>query len=170
MERTFGRSKRGTRIITRLKHRSQRYTLIGAMGLGGMKAPWLIGRGMSQKDFLKYLKEHLIPVLPAGTTVVWDNLNIHKSDEVQELMKEAGLVGICQSRYSPDFNPIEKAWSKIKTLVRGKRPRGAKELRAAVSWAWEQITLKDIRGYFKHCGLLLHQDSPISIEVQKLAV
>lgn len=170
MTRSYGRAPRGQRISARLKHRAKRYTLIGAMGLDGMKAKWVIPRGMSDEDMRKYITERLIPALGAGRIVIWDNLKAHRQVEVLDAMEKAGITVYFQSRYSPDFNPIEKAWSKLKTLVRGKQPKGAKELRAAVDWAWKQITFEDIRGYFKHVGLLDDQNSRASIAAQWYAV
>ncbi len=170
MRRTYGRAPRGKRISSRLKHRAKRYTLIGAMGLDGMKAKWLIPDGMTDKRMRKYTQKYLIPALGPGRIIIWDNLSQHYLTDVLGALNDAGIKVYFQSPYSPDFNPIEKAWSKIKILVRGRKPRGAKQLRAAVDWAWGQITLQDIRGYFKHCDLLLERDSLTSIQVQKVAI
>lgn len=152
MQRTHGRSRRGERVVGRHRHRARRYTLIGAMGLDdGMVGKWLIDRGMSEKDFVQWINEYLVPQLGPHRIIIWDNLRAHKAPEVEAALRKAGHVVLCQSRYSPDFNPIEKAWSKIKSIVRGLHPTNAHTLRQAVDKAWEQITKSDIRGFIVHC-------------------
>ena len=151
MTRSHGRSHKGKRVHGRLKHRSARYTLIGAVGIDGLYGQWLINRAMSQKDFETYIETILIPALPPRRIVIWDNLNSHYSEFVAEAMRKAGHIILFQSAYSPDLNPIEKVWSKIKALVRGQQPRGAADLRQAVDWAWGQVTRNDIWGWFAHC-------------------
>ena len=116
MTRTYGRSPRGVRIIAKFRRRAKRYTLIGAMGLDGMKAKWLIGTGVKDEEFETWVEQHLIPSLRPGSIVIWDNLDAHYSEVAAKMLKDAGISFYFQSPYSPDFNPIEKAWSKM-TLV-----------------------------------------------------
>ena len=148
MHPRYGYARRGRRVVVKLKSRPTRYTLIGAMRLGAMLAPKVWPRGMKADDWVEWVIEDLIPVLKPGSIVIWDNLNIHYNQYAINALQEAGHMVLFQSRYSPDFNPIEMAWSKIKTLVRGSRPRGAKLLRAAITKAWSAITSRDIDGYF----------------------
>ena len=151
MTRSHGRAPRGQRIDCRLQVRTLRYTLIGAVNLQGLLAPKLWGRAMTQQDWEHYVEHDLIPVLPPHSILIWDNLNIHKTQKALELLRKAGICVFFQSRYSPDFNPIEKVWSKLKTLVRGLQPRGAKDLREAVAEVCPQITPDDLWGFFTHC-------------------
>ena len=105
---------------------------------------------MSEEDWVGWVIEDLLPTLKSGSIVIWDNLNIHYNRYAIDALEEEGHVVLFQSRYSPDLNPIEKAWSKLKTLIRGIRPRGAAQLRAAIDKAWQAITPRDIDGYFSH--------------------
>lgn len=148
MDRRYGYARRGKRVVQRVKSRPTRYTLIGAMRMGQMLAKKVWPRGMKESDWLVWLKEDLLPVLKPGSLVIWDNLNIHYNAEGIELLEKNGHVVLFQSRYSPDFNPIEKGWSKVKAFLRRARPRGAAQLRAALDKAWEAITPNDITGYF----------------------
>ena len=134
-----------------MQTRTKRYTLIAAVTLEGVIAPKIWGRGMTQKDWERYIEHDLIPALPPHALLIWDNLNIHKSEKALALLRNAGVHVFFQSRYSPDLNPIEKVWSKLKTLVRGLQPRGAKELREAVASVCPRITPDDIWGFFTHC-------------------
>ena len=118
------------------------------MRIGAMLAPRVWPRAMTADDWVKWVIEDLIPALKPGSIVIWDNLNIHYNQYAIDALEEAGHVVLFQSRYSPDLNPIEKAWSKIKILVRAMRPRGAADLRAAIAKAWLAITTSDIDGYF----------------------
>lgn len=106
---------------------------------------------MTQEDFELWVEEELMPKLSPGDIVIWDNLNIHKSIKVRTVLAKAHCAVFFQSRYSPDFNPIEKAWSKLKAFVRRHRPKGAREMKRALALAWEAVTDEDIEGYFKHC-------------------
>lgn len=160
MTRSHGRAPRGRRIACRMQVRTPRYTLIGAIHLQGLLAPKLWGRAMTQKDWEQYVEHDLIPALPPHSILIMDNLNIHKTPKALDLLKKAGVHVFFQSRYSPDFNPIEKVWSKLKALIRGLQPRGAKQLREAVAKACPQITQDDLWGFFNHC-------LPISPETQR---
>lgn len=150
MRPRYGYARRGRRVVVRRKSRPTRYTLIGAMRIGAMLAPRVWNRAMKADDWVRWVIEDLIPALSPGSIVVLDNLNIHYNQYAIDALKEAGHTVLFQSRYSPDLNPIEMAWSKIKTLVRGMRPRGAAQLRAAINKAWKAITPSDIDGYFSH--------------------
>lgn len=155
MGRKRGRASKGERVVCGLRKRSPSYTLIGGMGLYGMVGKWLIPKAITLPKMIEYIEQVLIPELPAGSWVIWDNWDVHRAPWVQYLFRKAGVILLFQARYSPDMNPIEQAWTKIKTLVRGRRPRSAKELREAVAWAWDQIDRLDISNFFEHAGLVV---------------
>lgn len=97
--------------------------------------------------------EHvLVPVLRPGRVVVMDNLAPHKAAHVRELIEHAGCRLLFLPPYSPDFNPIEPAWGKLKTLLRGVGARTLGALEAALSTLVDAITAADAAGYFRHCG------------------
>jgi len=148
MSPKYGYGARGRRIVARKRKKSKRYTLIGAMGFNRMIAPLVLPRAMKLKDWIRWIKYQLLPQLAPYSIVIWDNLNIHYNFEARLALEKFGHLVLFQSRYSPDLNPIEKAWSKLKASLRRFRPRGAKALRAAIAHAWSTITPKDIDGYF----------------------
>lgn len=144
----YGYARGSRRLRAPVRKRSPRYTLIGAMGLCGMLAASLLNRAMTEQDWVSWVKEHLLPSLPARSVVIWDNLNIHYNKEAIKALEDAGHVVLHQSRYSPDLNPIEMAWNKMKTLVRQAQPKGAALMRQAVDAAWNAITKDDILQFF----------------------
>ena len=102
--------------------------------------------------FVTYLGQVLCPTLKQGDIVVMDNLSVHKSPEVQHLVEVAGAEVRFLPAYSPDLNPIEKMWSKIKALLRSAEARTPEQLDQAISMAFSKITTNDAAGYFASCG------------------
>jgi len=102
--------------------------------------------------FVTYLGEVLCPTLRRGDIVVMDNLAVHKSPQVTALVEAVGAEVRFLPAYSPDLNPIEKMWSKIKSLLRSYEARTPEELDEAISKAFSKITAKDAMGYFASCG------------------
>ena len=92
----------------------------------------------------------LIPNFCSGATVIWDNYSIHEGKEIEQAIVAAGAKLIYLPSYSPDFNPIENCWSKIKSCLRSIGARNYKDLDLAVSEAYRQVSLKDIRNWFAH--------------------
>jgi transposase len=160
MHRRCGKTKRGQRAVVKKRRRSKRYTVIGAISEGSLFAKRVWNRGMSQEDFEGWVQEELVPSLKSGDMVIWDNLNLHYSLRARKAIHDAGALVFFQSRYSPDFNPIEKAWSKLKAIVRRHRLTGAREMKRALDHAWRAITPKDIQGYFHHC-LVKNVENPM---------
>jgi transposase len=99
-----------------------------------------------------FLEHALVPVLRPGRVVVLDNLAPHKAARVRALIERAGCRLLFLPPYSPDFNPIEPAWSKLKTLLRGMGARTTAALDAALTALVDAITASDARGFFRHCG------------------
>ena len=102
--------------------------------------------------FITYIEEVLCPELKKGDIVVMDNLSVHKSPEVLALVQAAGAEVRFLPPYSPDLNPIEKMWSKIKHLLRSAEARTPGELDEAISMALSKVTAKDAAGWFASCG------------------
>ena len=102
--------------------------------------------------FVAYLEQGLCPTLRPGDIVVMDNLAVHKSPRVAALIEAAGAEVRLLPAYSPDLNPIEKMWSKIKTLLRSAEARTPKELDDAITMAFSKITAQDAAGWFASCG------------------
>jgi transposase len=104
-----------------------------------------------------YVEHFLAPTRCAGHIVVMDNLSAHKSTRVRSLIEARGCLLWYLPSYSPDLSPIEEAFSKLKTLLRGAAARTKEALLDAIADALSQITSTDARGYFRHCGYGLHQ-------------
>ena len=101
---------------------------------------------------LYFVAELLVPTLKRGDLVFLDNCLIHKQEEIEDAIEALGAWVIFLPAYSPDLNPIENCWSKIKTLLRSLQPRSLAELLDALTQAFSSITAQDILGWFKHCG------------------
>lgn len=124
-------------------------TILGAMSLGGMIATMTIEEATDADIFLAYVEHVLGPVLKPGDVVVMDNLSAHKVNGVQELMKRAGAEILYLPPYSPDFNPIEKAWAKLKQLLRSAKARSQEALDQAITEALKLITQQDAEAWFR---------------------
>ena len=102
--------------------------------------------------FVAFTREVLMPELRPGQVVILDNLSPHKADEVRALIEAAGCRLLLLPPYSPDLNPIEQAWSKLKTLLRSAAARTKDALETALTQVIDTITAADARGWFGHCG------------------
>ena len=107
--------------------------------------------------FLLYVERFLCPALERGQIVVMDNLQVHKMRRVRELIEERGCSLVFLPPYSPDFNPIEQAFSKIKGLLRKAKARSFEALVQATGVALSAVTKEDARGFFVHCGYVTSQ-------------
>ena len=102
--------------------------------------------------FEGYLRQMLVPALKEEDVVVMDNLSVHKSERVRELIEGAGAQVLYLPPYSPDFNPIEEAFSKIKNLIRKAGARVHEALVAAIGEAIREVSEEDAKAFFEHCG------------------
>ena len=102
--------------------------------------------------FEAYVEKVLVPTLRPGRIVVMDNLSAHKGDRVRKLIEERGCELLYLPPYSPDLNPIEEAFSKIKGILRKAEARSREALIEAMGSALDAITSQDVRGFFEHCG------------------
>ena len=110
---------------------------------------------MDRLSFEAYVAQVLIPELPADAIVIMDNLSAHKSKTTQKLFADAGIELHYQPPYSPDFNPIELMWSKVKNSLRSAKARTQEQLYEAIAQALEQITSQDTQGFFRHCNVAI---------------
>jgi transposase len=126
--------------------------MISSIRLDGSTACMALEGTTDTETFRAYVREVLAPTLRAGDIVVMDNLSPHKNDQTLALIFEAGAQVLFLPAYSPDFNPIEMMWSKIKSLLRSAEARTAADLIAAIGQALARITSKDALAWFTHCG------------------
>lgn len=159
MARTHGRAPRGQRIHEAVpRNRGRVTTVLGAISLRGMVAHMTVVGGTSGEVFERFVREHLVPILQPGQLVVWDNLGAHKQRVVRQAVEAAGCHVVFLPPYSPEFNPIEEAWAKVKAFLRKWAVRAATALPAAIRLALALITPTDAQGYFRHAGYLAQVD------------
>ena len=153
MTRLWGRAARGERVQEGAPGGHwQILTLLGALTAGGLVATMTIPCPTDGDVFLAYVEQVLCPALKPGQVVVMDNLSAHKVSGVRDRIEQAGATLLYLPPYSPDFNPIEKAWSKIKQLLRSAKARTAEALDDAVAQAIAAITPQNATAWFHHCG------------------
>lgn len=157
MTRLYGRSGGGARVIETVpQNYGENITMLASLSVSGIEAPMTINGAVDGVVFTVYVKEVLCPTLTAGETVVMDNLPAHKVAGIRELIESYGAKLLYLPPYSPDLNPIEKCWSKIKTYLRKAKARTREELEKALREALLLITEEDARGWFKSCGYAIH--------------
>ncbi len=149
----YGRAPRGQRVVgTAPRNHGPNTTLIAAMSRDGITAAMTV-EGAMARDACEVFVEHvLVPALTPGQTVIWDNLSVHKSVTAQQLITAAGCQVVFLPPYSPDFAPIEQAFSKLKTVLRRTQARTRAALDEAITAGLATITAADARAWFTHCG------------------
>ena len=153
MVRLHGRCPQGQRLLSKAPAGHwQTTTMIAAIGLDGVHAPFALDGAVDTDAFLVYVERVLLPTLHGGEIVVLDNLSCHKHPRVQELIKSAGAEVWYLPPYSPDFNPIEPMWSKIKQTLRSLAVRTFEGLIQAIRIALDKVSRQDLAGWFTHCG------------------
>jgi transposase len=155
--RLYGRSQRGERVIGRIPNsRGDTVTLMAGIGCSGLIAPMILHGSLTGEVFAQYFEQHVIPSISKNDIIVIDNLSAHKTKAVAKIAKEAGVAFLYLPPYSPDLNPIELAWTKLKTLIRGHSPRTMDRLINAVSEAMRAIDKTDIINWVQHCGYTIN--------------
>jgi transposase len=153
MVRLHGRCPQGHRLLSKAPAGHwQTTTMIAAVGLEGVAAPFALEGAVDAESFLVYVERILLPTLNGGEIVVLDNLSCHKHPRVRELIESVGAEVWYLPPYSPDFNPIEQMWSKIKHILRSLASRTFEGLVGAIRTALKRISIQDILGWFTHCG------------------
>lgn len=154
----YGRAPRGQRVLDYVPHGDwERLTIAAGIRLGGVCGALAYAGGTTAEVCEAFGAQSLAPGLRPGDIVIMDRLNSHSDPAVRAALADRGVKVKQLPAYSPDFNPIEKAWSKVKEAVRRARPRTTDELITALGVALQAITPDDIRGWFMHCGY--HTDS-----------
>lgn len=157
MTRSRGRAAPGTRVFDSVpQNYGENVSMLAALSIKSVSAPMTITGAVDSLVFIEYLKQVLCPSLQAGDVVVMDNLSAHKVKTVRRLIEERGARLIYLPPYSPDLNPIEKCWSKIKTYLRAVKARTYEALSEALRQALLTITEEDAKGWFASCGYSLH--------------
>ena len=153
MARLHGRAPRGRRLRAAIPHGHWKTTtFVGALRLSGMTAPMVLDGPMTGAWFLAYVQQVLAPTLRKGDVVMLDNLPAHKISAVREAVEATGAQLLFLPPYSPDFNPIENAFSKLKALLRKAAARTVDELWGAVASAIDTFTPTECANYFAAAG------------------
>jgi transposase len=149
----YGWAKKGERAYCSVpRNRGPNTTLLSSMSISGIGPSLAVEGATNREVFETYVERVLAPRLRPGQVVVMDNLTAHKGDKVKELIEEHGCHLIYLPPYSPDFNPIEEAFAKIKGLVRKSEARSREALVDAIGKGISMVTAEDARGFFAHCG------------------
>lgn len=149
----YGWSPKGQRAEQKVpRNRGANTTLLTAMTAEGVLDAMVVEGGANKEVFLTYLDEVLCPSLRPGQVVLLDNLRVHKNAAVAARIAACGCRLLFLPRYSPDFNPIEGAFSKLKTFLRRAAARTRAALEAAIAQGLATITAHDAQGWFDHCG------------------
>ena len=153
MCRLRGRSPIGQRLVAKVPGGHWKTTtMISAVALRGPFAPAAIDGATDREVFRAYVQQVLAPQLRPGDIVILDNLSPHKAPGVREVVEAAGARLLYLPPYSPDFNPIENLWSKLKTHLRAAAARTFDDLCDAIAAGLRTITVRDCRGFLHHCG------------------
>lgn len=158
MTRAWGRALKGQRISEATPQgRWKVLTTLGAMSLRGMEAVMTVESATDGEIFLTYLEQVLCPKLTWGAVVIMDNLSAHKVEGIRELLEGCGARLIYLPPYSPDLNPIEKAWFKFKQFLRSAKARTQQALDLAITEALQTISSENAAAWFRHCGYGIQQ-------------
>ena len=156
LTRLFGRAAPGQRVVEATPgYSGPHYTLVATLGWQEVTAPWIVEGSLDGVAFEAYVRTQLLPTLRRGDIVMMDNLSVHTSQAIRQLIEAQGARLEFLPPYSSDFNPIELCWSKVKTALRAAKARTFEALVAALAKALRSISLTDIHHWFAHCGFAL---------------
>jgi transposase len=153
MTRGYGRALPHQRVVEGTTgYSGAHYTLVASVGLTGIQAPFMFEGAMNRDLFDAYVDQILIPTLKRGDILILDNLSAHKLPDFDDRLAPYGVKVIFLPPYSPDLNPIEKCWSKIKTALRKAKARTFDALVQALIQAFADISPQDVQHWFAHSG------------------
>jgi transposase len=153
MTRSHGRCPKGERLRMGFPHGHRKTTtLVAGLRLNGMVAPMVLDGPINGEWFEAYVRSVLVPELRSGDTVVMDNLSSHKRAAVRELIEETGASVLFLPPYSPDFNPIEKAFARLKALLRKAEERTVSGLWGLIGKLVDLFKPQECQNYFASCG------------------
>ena len=151
--RLHGRAERGERVVDRAPHGHwQTTTLLGAMRRDGPTASMVVDGPTDADVFQAYVEQVLVPSLRPGDQVILDNLSPHKTPAVETAIRGAGAEVMFLPPYSPDLNPVEQMWSKVKAYLRKVKARTLDALIEAIGQALASVTAANVEGWFGYCG------------------
>jgi transposase len=156
LTRLYGRAAPGQRVVEATPgYSGPHYTLVATLGWQEVTAPWIFEGSMNSTTFEVYVRTQLLPTLHRGDILVMDNLSAHTGETIRQMIEAKGARLQFLPPYSPDLNPIELCWSKVKTALREAKARTLDALVEAVAQALRSISFPDIQNWFAHCGYVL---------------
>ncbi len=159
MTRLRGRAPRGQRLVDKTPHGHWKTTtLIAALGITGMRCSTVVDGAVNGDVFEAFVEQVLVPELRSGDVVIMDNLSSHKRLRVRELIEATGARLVFLPPYSPDLNPIELIFAKIKQVLRSLACRSRDALWNAMQTVLDQVTRDDAKNCYRHCGYTLRVD------------
>lgn len=151
--RRYGRSPRGQRLVDHAPFGHwQTYTILAALRRDGLTAPAVFDGPIDNDSFLAYIEQMLVPTLRPGDIVVLDNLAVHKQPAVRTAIEQRGATLRLLPPYSPDLNPIEQVFAKLKAFFRAARPRTFDQICRLFATALDFFTATECAAYLRHCG------------------
>jgi len=155
MDRRYARAPVGERAhCLRPFYHGDQVNLIGAIGLKAVRCMMTLEGNIDGLAFEMFAKDFLGPQLRSGDVVIWDRLPAHRMESVRTIIEATGARVLLLPPYSPDLNPIELMWSKLKEIIRGFAPKTIRAFYKALNVALSRITSSDLHGWFRHCGYL----------------
>ena len=153
MTRTHGWAPRGERLVAKIPHGHwNTATFLAALRHDRIDAPCLFNGPINGELFLAYVKQVLLPTLQSGDIVILDNLGSHKGKAIRQVIRAVGAKLIFLPKYSPDLNPIEQAFAKVKTLLRKADARTFEAISAAIATLLDRFTPQECANYFENAG------------------
>jgi len=151
--RLYGRSRQGQRLVAHAPWGHWKTTtFVAALRHDRLTAPMVVDGPMNGRVFREYVRQVLSPTLEPGDIVVMDNLSSHKAAGVREAIEAAGAMLVYLPPYSPDLNPIELAFAKLKSLLRTAAARAVQDIEETIGELLDQFTPRECHAYFRHCG------------------
>jgi transposase len=150
--RLYGRAPSNERVADYVPDaRFERKTILVSFKLNGQMSSLLFRGTLNGKLFIQYIKEFLSQILKEGDIVILDNCTAHKVSGVKKAIEACGAKALYLPAYSPDLNPVELLWSKVKAILRREKARTFESLEKALKIALDSVSVHDIGGWFKHC-------------------
>ena len=153
MTRLHGRCAKGQRLVAKVPHGHRKtLTFVAGLRCDGITAPCVFDGPINTESFLAWVVQFLVPSLRPGDIVVMDNLSSHKDPAIRRAIRDAGGKLFFLPRYSPDLNPIEQAFAKLKTLLRKENARSLEQVETAIGKLLKQLTPAECRNFFNDAG------------------
>lgn len=153
MTRVYGRAARGVRVVESVpRNYGQSTTIVSLLSFSGVQATMILEGALDTAAFNAYCEELLRESVEPGDIIVLDNLTAHRASRIEEIVRQGGGRVVWLSPYSPDYSPIEKMWSKLKSYLRRVKARTPRELDQAIAEGLKLVTANDCLGWFRSCG------------------